>query len=163
MVGMAEITEVQLPGVGIRYEFTSADGDSVGVICHHGGRREIVVYSSDDPDRAQSVLSLANDDSRTLSELLGASQVSEAMKSMEQRIEGLALDWLEVTPASSLAGHSLADGELRSRTGASIVAVIRGDTTEPAPGPDFLLEAGDVAVAVGSPESLEQLRITLRS
>lgn len=160
---MADITEVQLPGVGIRYEFTSTDGDNVGVVCHHGGRREIVVYASDDPDRAHSVISLAADDSRTLSELLGASQVSEAMRSMEQRIEGLALDWLEVTSASSLAGRTLADGELRSRTGASIVAVIRGDTTEPAPGPDFTLEPGDVAVAVGSPEALELLRTALRS
>jgi len=160
---MADITEVQLPGVGIRYEFTSTDGDNVGVVCHHGGRREIVVYASDDPDRAHSVISLAADDSRTLSELLGASQVSEAMRSMEQRIEGLALDWLEVTSASSLAGRTLADGELRSRTGASIVAVIRGDTTEPAPGPDFVLEPGDVAVAVGSPEALELLRTALRS
>ena len=85
---MADITEVQLPGVGIRYEFTSADGDNVGVVCHHGGRREIVVYGSDDPDRAHSVISLAADDSRTLSELLGASQVSEAMRSIEKRIEG---------------------------------------------------------------------------
>ena len=160
---MADITEVQLPGVGIRYEFTSTDGDNVGVVCHHGGRREIVVYASDDPDRAHSVISLAADDSRTLSELLGASQVSEAMRSMEQRIEGLALDWLEVTAASSLAGRTLADGELRSRTGASIVAVIRGDTTEPAPGPDFVLEPGDVAVAVGSSEALELLRTALRS
>ena len=160
---MADITEIQLPGVGVRYEFTSTDGDNVGVVCHHGGRREVVVYTSDDPDRAQSVLSLAADDSRTLSELLGASQVSEAMSAMEQRIEGLALDWIEVTAVSSLAGRTLADGELRSRTGASIVAVIRGETTEPAPGPDFVLEAGDVAVAVGSPDSLEQLRIALRS
>lgn len=160
---MADITEVQLPGVGVRYEFRSTDGDNVGVVCHHGGRREIVVYSSDDPDRAQTVLSLSSDDSRTLSELMGASQVSEAMQAMEQRIEGLALDWLEVTAASSLSGRTLADGELRSRTGASIVAVIRGDTTEPAPGPDFVIEPGDVAVAVGSPESLEQLRVALRS
>lgn len=160
---MADITEIQLPGVGVRYEFTSTDGDNVGVVCHHGGRREVVVYASDDPDRAQSVLSLGADDSRTLSELLGASQVSEAMAAMEQRIEGLALDWIEVTAASSLAGRTLADGELRSRTGASIVAVIRGETTEPAPGPDFVLEASDVAVAVGSPASLEQLRIALRS
>lgn len=163
MERMAEITEVQLPGVGIRYEFTSTDGDNVGVVCHHGGRREIVVYASDDPDRANSVISLGADDSRTLSELLGASQVSEAVRSMEQRIEGLALDWLEVTEASSLAGRSLADGELRSRTGASIVAVVRGDSTEPVPGPDFVLEPGDLAVAVGSSESLEQLRTALRS
>ncbi|MDZ7674852.1 MAG: cation:proton antiporter regulatory subunit [Acidimicrobiales bacterium] len=160
---MAEITEIQLPGVGVRYEFTSADGDNVGVICHHGGRREIVVYAKDDPDRAQSVTALNADDSRTLSELLGASQVTEAMSAVEQRIEGLALDWLEIEAGSPLDGRTIGDGQLRTRTGTSVVAVIRGDSTEPAPGPEYVFHAGDVAVAVGTPDGLEQLRHELKS
>lgn len=160
---MAEITEITLPGVGVRYEFTSTDGDQVGVVCHHGGRREIVVYGADDPDRARSVLDLNADDSRTLSELLGASQVAEAMQAVQQRIDGLALEWIEVSAQSAIAGRTIGDGELRTRTGASVVAVIRGATSEPAPGPDFVLQAGDVVVAVGTPGGLEQLRVALRS
>lgn len=160
---MAEVTETQLPGVGVRYEFTTNDGDVLGVVCHHGGRREVVLYARDDPDRAQTLLGVNADDSRTLSELLGASQVAEAMGAVEQRIEGLALDWIEIEPGSPLDGRSIGDGELRTRTGCSVVAVIRGDTTEPAPGPEFGLQAGDVAVAVGTSEGLEQLRRELKS
>lgn len=160
---MAEITEIQLPGVGVRYEFITADGDNVGVVCHHSGRRELVMYARDDPDRARSLVELNAEDSRTLSELLGASQVSEAMAAVQQRIEGLVLDWIDVTEESSLAGRTIADGQLRTRTGASVVAVIRGETTEPAPEPDFVMQAGDVAVAVGTAEGLEQLRRLLRS
>jgi TrkA domain protein len=160
---VAEVTETKLPGVGIRYEFTTHDGVRLGVLHHHGGRREIVVYDEDDPDRASSVVELDADDGRTLSELLGATQVTEAVRAMQQRIEGLTLEWIELPARSSMVGQTIGTGELRSRTGASVVAVIRGETSVPAPGPEFVFEAGDVAVAVGTPEGLELLRVALRS
>lgn len=160
---MPEVTETQLPGVGVRYEFTTTDKDHVGVVHHHSGRREIVVYDRKDPDVARSVLELSADDSRTLSDLLGASQLTEAMAAVQQRIEGLTLEWIEVAEGSSMAHHSIGDGQLRTRTGASVVAVIRGDTSEPAPGPDYVMEPGDVVVAVGTADGLELLRQALRS
>jgi TrkA domain protein len=161
---MAEVTETHLPGVGVRYEFTTVDGVRLGVLHHHGGRREIVVYDEDDPDRATSVVELNADDSRTVSELLGATHVTEAVEAMrQQRIEGLTLEWIEVPDRSSMVGRTIGDGELRSRTGASVVAVIRGVDTVPAPGPDHVFAAGDVAVAVGTAEGLELLRGALRS
>jgi TrkA domain protein len=161
-VHVAEVTETQLPGVGIRYEFTTEEGTQLGVLCHHGGRREIFVYDDRDPDVARSVVRLSSGDSRTLTELLGATQISEELGAMQQRIEGVTLDWIDVSAGSSLAGRTIGEGELRTRTGVSLVAVLRDGDTEPAPGPDFVLEAGDVAVAVGTPEGLEQLRQILR-
>lgn len=160
---MAEVTETQLPGVGVRYEFRTGDRDHVGVVHHHSGRREIVVYDRKDPDVGRTVLELGADDSRTLSDLLGASQVTQALEAAQQRIEGLTLEWIEVSERSSMAHRSIGEGELRTRTGASVVAVIRGDQSEPAPAPDYVLEAGDVVVAVGTAEGLELLRLALRS
>ena len=159
---MAEVTETQLPGVGVRYEFTTGSGRKVGVLHHHSGRREIVIYDKADPDQARSVLELSADDSRTVSDLLGATQVTEALQAMQQRIEGLVLEWVDIPEQSELAGCTIGQGELRTRTGASVVAVVRGTTTEPAPGPDFVLEPGDVVVAVGTDESLQLLREALR-
>jgi TrkA domain protein len=159
---VAEVTETQLPGVGVRYEFRTSDKDHVGVVHHHSGRREIVVYDRKDPDVARSVLELDPDDSRTLSDLLGASQLTEALEVAQQRIEGLTLEWIEVDEESSMSRHSIGDGQLRTRTGASVVAVIRGSTSEPAPSPDYVLEPGDVVVAVGTAEGLELLRRALR-
>ena len=158
---MAEVTEMHLPGVGVRFEFTTTDGDRVGVLCHHSGRREIYLYDERDPDVAQAVIRLSGDDARAMTELLGATQVNEQLASM-QRIEGLNIDWIELPDDSPMAGRTIADGELRTRTGASVVAVIRDTTTEAAPGPDFAFEAGDVAVSVGTTEGLEQLRQALR-
>ena len=159
---MGEVRETRLPGVGVRYDFATADGDEVAVVCHHSGRRELVVYDDADPDQVASVLRLEQDDARTLTELLGATRVTEALDTVRQRIEGFALDWIEIDERSPLAGRTIGDGELRTRTGTSVVAVVRGETSEPAPGPDFVLAAGDVVVAVGTADGLEQLHAVLR-
>jgi TrkA domain protein len=159
---MAEVTETQLPGVGVRYEFTTADGQRVGVLSHRGGRREILVYDRRDPDAATGLLQLSAEDTQTLSELLGASQVAVGIAAAQQQIEGLAIDWLRLPQGSAFVGSTIGDGAFRTRTGVSIVAVVRGHTSVPAPEPGFRFEAGDVAVAVGTPEGLAQLRDLFR-
>ena len=157
---MPEVTEVRLPGVGVRHEYTTAEGERVGVVSHRSGRREIVVYDREDPDRCKSVLHLSPNDTQTLAELLGAPHLSEALASV-QRIEGLAIDWITVPAGSRFVGATIGDGQFRTRTGASIVAVVRRDTPLPSPGPEHRFDAGDVAVAVGTQEGLAQLRALL--
>lgn len=160
---MAEVTETQLPGVGVRHDFTTGDGEQVGVLTHRSGRREILLYSQDDPDQCTTVLHLSANDTRTLAELLGASQVSEAISSVQQRVEGLVIDWIGVPAHSAFVGSTIADGRFRTRTGASVIAVLRGSTTIPAPEADFVFESGDVVVGVGTPEGLTELRSLLTS
>jgi TrkA domain protein len=155
---MPEVRETRLPGVGVRHEFTTAGDERVAVLSHRSGRREIVLYDKEDPDAAATVLHLSRDDTRTLAELLGGSQVSEAVAAVQQQIEGLAIDWITVPPSSRFAHATIAEGGFRTRTGASIVAVVRGDTTIPAPGPEHQFDAGDIVVAVGTAEGLGQLR-----
>lgn len=157
---MRKITEVQLPGVGVRYEFTSARGERVAVVAHRGGRQDLALYDQDDADTCRTMVELDAEDAATLASILGAPQVAASASAM-QRIEGLAIDWVTVGERSSAAGATLAAGQYRSQTGVSIVAVIRREQTIPAPDPDFALAAGDVAVAVGTPEGLTQLRALL--
>ena len=159
---MTEVTETHLPGVGVRYDFTTAEGDTTGILRHHTGRRDIILYDRHDLDRAYSIVELTNDETHTLTELLGASHVSEALGAIQQRIEGLVLEWIDLDHGSPLAGRSIGEGELRKRTGASVVAVIRGTTSIPAPGPEEVLQVGDVVVVVGTDEALDALRTLLR-
>jgi len=153
---MARITETPLPGVGVRHEFVSTSGQRLAIVSHRTGRRELAVYRSDDPDACTTVLELDAEDTAVLAEILGAPTVAASVNAM-QRIEGLALDWLSVESPSAAAGTTIGAGRYRSRTGASIVAVIRGEETLAAPGPQFELRVGDVVVAVGSTEGLQQL------
>jgi TrkA domain protein len=51
----------------------------------------------------------------------------------------------------------LGDTQARTRTGASIVAVIRGGVAAVSPGPAFVLIAGDLLVTVGTREGVDQV------
>ena len=158
---MPEVSETPLPGVGVRHEFVTAGGERVAVLTHRTGRRELAIYDRADPDACSAVLHLSSNDTHTLAELLGASVVHEAVTAVQQRLEGLAIDWVTVLATSPFVGATIAEGEFRTRTGASIVAVVRGETTIPAPGPDHRFEAGEVVVAVGTADGLAQLRTLL--
>ena len=158
---MPEVSETPLPGVGVRHEFITAGGERVAVVTHRTGRREVAVYDRGDRDAGTTVLHLSPDDTRTLAELLGASPVSETVAAVQQQLEGLAIDWVTLPAGSPFVGATIGQGAFRSRTGASVVAVLRGATTLPAPGPDHRFESGDVVVAVGTTEGLAQLRALL--
>lgn len=158
---MSVVRETKLPGVGVRHEFTTEDGADVAVIVHHDGRREIMTYEQDDPDACSSLVTLSEPDTQTMAEILGVSHVAETVGSVRQDIEGLAIEWVELSAGSDLAGASIGAGKFRSRTGASIVAVIRNDQPIPAPGADFVLSSGDMLVAVGTHDGLLALRSLL--
>lgn len=152
---MPKIEETSLPGVGIRHDFTAEDGSRIGVVHHRTGRRELFFCSAEDPDAVSHSLNLSDDDSHALSEALGGSTVIENLYSLQQQIEGLAIDWLMVTPDSPYAGKTIGDARIRTRTGVSVVAVIRGEQGYPAPGPDFVIEAKDTLVVVGTSEGIK--------
>ncbi|MEL6984073.1 MAG: cation:proton antiporter regulatory subunit [Actinomycetota bacterium] len=158
---MADVRETTLPGVGVRHEFVTEEGRTVGVLVHHDGRRDILIYGVDDPDTCTTTLALSANDSRTMDELLGGSRITEVNNVVQHEIEGLSIEWITVAPQSPAAGHSIGEGAYRTRTGASIVAVIRAEQPVPAPGPEFEFDADDVVVAVGTAEGLAALRVLL--
>lgn len=152
---MSEIEEFNLPGVGIRYEFTTKNGERVAVLSHRGGRRELFVGDPKDPDTFREVADLAEDESRALAELLGGTRVTQHLTDLRQAVEGLAIDWLPVKPGSPYDGRTIGDSRMRSRTGVSIVAVLRGDEPFPAPGPEFEIAGEDTLVVVGTSKGIE--------
>lgn len=160
---MTDIHEVKLPGVGVRYEFQTAEGKRIGVISHRSGMREIYVSRSDDPDEFKRVLGLSTGDARTLAELLGATRVAQQLAELQQHIEGLVIDWLPVREDSPYVGRTIGDARIRTRTAVSVVAIVRGDEAVPAPGPDARLESGDYLVVVGTAHGVERAVEVLRT
>lgn len=67
----------------------------------------------------------------------------------------LDLAWIELLPGSSLVDQTIGTAQIRTRTGVSVVAVIREGTTTSNPGPDFTFTAGDRVAIVGD---LQQAR-----
>ncbi|WP_206808498.1 TrkA C-terminal domain-containing protein [Paradesulfitobacterium ferrireducens] len=65
---------------------------------------------------------------------------------------------IEVGKGSSAIGKTLRELEIRERTGTTIVAVVRNGFEQFSPAADFVLEAGDVLLAVGNNEGQEKLQ-----
>jgi TrkA domain protein len=147
-----EIRETKLPGVGIEFDFRTDAGDHVGVISRHSGRREVVVYDADDPDAVGTHLELNPAESAALAELLGGTRITAQLAALSAEIEGLFIDWLPL--GEGFSPMSIADTEMRTRTGSSVIAIIRGGAAVPAPGPDDVLEPGDTVVLVGTKEGI---------
>jgi TrkA domain protein len=152
-----EIQETALPGVGLRHDFTTRAGRQLGVMSYRTGRRDLLLYERDDPDATQEVIRLTQEEADTLADLLGATRLTGRLAELQQRIEGLAIDWLPIRPDSPYAGQAIADTQARSRTGVSIVAIVRGDGAIPAPTPDVGLEPGDTLVVVGTTKGVKDL------
>lgn len=148
--------------MGVRYDFVTGRGSRLGVLHHRTGRRELLIYDPRDPDTCREVIALNEDDSRTLAELLGGSRVAEALDHLQQ-VEGLAIDWLTINEGSPFANGMIGDTQARSRTGVSVVAVLRGDEAFPAPGPEFAIRPGDTLLVVGTPRGIEQLAVLLHT
>lgn len=153
-----DIHETLLPGVGLRYEFTNADGDRVGVIAYRKGRFEFFVSTAADPDRAQRVFRLTESEADALAQLLGAPRMVESFADLTREIPGLEAGQVEVAAGSRYAGRPLGDTRARTRTGASVVAIVRGDGVVASPGPDEPLRAGDVLVVIGTADGIGGVR-----
>jgi TrkA domain protein len=160
---VADVDETQLPGMGVRYEFTTEAGVHLGVLVHRSGRRDVMVYSAEDPDECAMTIVLRPDDARTISELLGASRVAEHLAKVQQQVEGLALEWIKVEPGSEYAGKSLSEAAIHSETGVSVVALLDGADVTPAPGADDVLAPGSTVVAIGTSEGIDDLTRLLKA
>jgi TrkA domain protein len=145
-----DLIETALPGVGVRYEFTTADGDHLGVLVRRDGHRDLLVYEQEDPDACSASFVLNNEESAAIVELFGGSRVTERLSDLRHEVEGLAIEWVSIESDSPLARRTIGDGRIRTQTGASVVAVLRGDQSIPGPGPDFVLEHADIVLVVGS-------------
>ena len=152
---MRKVTETDLPGVGVRFDLQTDSGRAVGVVVHQSGRRDLVVYDDRDVDRAAESVVLSEDEGHTLGEILGGSPVLEHLDDAVHRLEDLVISWVKISPRSSLAGQTLAEGTLRTRTGAGVVALVTDSGSIPIPAGTERLEPGDTAVVVGVPAAVK--------
>ena len=61
-------------------------------------------------------------------------------------------EWVRLPENSVMVGKTVGDLRIRSKTGASVVALVRGDDLLPYPGPDIAFKDGDVVGVLGTPD-----------
>ncbi|HEX8336070.1 MAG TPA: NAD-binding protein, partial [Pyrinomonadaceae bacterium] len=77
------------------------------------------------------------------------------MSEIADVLAGASTETLVVGAESAGAGRTIGELELRSRTGASVIALVRDGRTEINPGPGLRLESEDVIVLLGTPEQVD--------
>ncbi len=88
--------------------------------------------------------------------LRGLHLQGKRLDELSQFLEGTTTDIFLLTENSPAIGRSLDEIELRSRTGVTVIAIVRGGQSTYNPGPDFSLATGDVLVLLGSHKGLDE-------
>lgn len=152
MDAQAHPTKTTLPGIGLRYDLVTASGQHVSVVVHNDGRRFLGFHTPEDDDECQASVPLGQNEAAALAQLL----VPERIDPVRGEIEiDLVTEHIPVTARSPYSGRTLGDTQARSRTGASIVAVLRRIGATPSPTPDFRFAIGDTLVVVGTREGVD--------
>lgn len=147
----AHASSTRLPGIGTRYDLVTDAGKHVSLVAHTDGRRMLGFHDPEDDDRCADSATLSPAEAATLAHLLTPAPVAP-----DDDLEiDLVTEQLVIGPRSPYGGRTLGDTQARTRTGASIVAVLRRTGAVPSPTPDFRFATGDVLVVVGTREGVD--------
>lgn len=149
-----DVREHDLPGVGKKFALRTDEGDRMTVIIHNTGAREIYHFKRGE-DYPFHAVRLSDPEARKLGAILGGAYFQPPVaESMDMVLEQLSVEWFKVEPGSDLDGKTLAETEIRKRTGASVIAILRDGEALPNPQPDERIQATDTLMVVGDREQV---------
>jgi TrkA domain protein len=157
-----KVRETALPGVGKKFSLTLHSGDELVIVIHTTGERELFLFPRD-ADEPCAVIPLTDSEAREVALILGgAAYEPTPLHQAELVLKGLVLEWLTVSQDSPLASHTIADLQIRKRTGVSVIAIKRGERIIPNPDPNEKFEVGDLVLLVGTGEQMRRFQETFR-
>jgi K+/H+ antiporter YhaU regulatory subunit KhtT len=144
------VEQTTLPGIGVRHDLITSSGRRIGVVSHRNGRRDLVLYDDDDPDACRADIPLTDDEAEALADILGASLMLGQLSGLRQQAAGLLTEQISIPAGSPYVGRRLGDTKARTRTSASIVAVLREREVIASPDPTFRFEliGGGIALCI---------------
>lgn len=149
-----DVHEHDLPGVGKKFAINTGEGDRMTVIIHNTGHREIYHFKKGE-DYPFYAVRLGDAEARQLGAILGGAYFQPPVaESMDMVMEQLSIEWQRVDPDSPLAGKTIQEAAIRQKTGASVIAILRGGKAHPNPQPDEGIRAGDTLMVVGDREQV---------
>ena len=159
-----EIKTGDLPGIGKRYSFETAEGDNLVVILHQSGHREIYHFAGSDEDEPDFVLKLNDEEARQLGTLLlGVDYQPVADDRVELLLKSVRIEWVPVSPDSELANKRIIDSCIRTKTGATIIGIQRDEDIIGSPDIDEVILPGDTLMIIGNREQTKSLESLCQS
>lgn len=153
-----EIRERELPGVGVRYEADLSPEETVAVLIHNTGRRDLYYRDGDETVDFEHVVELTDSQARALRLLLvGAYYQPVPAQAGEVTPTDEHTKWYQVAEDAPAVGKSLGDLGVGDETNAAVLAIIRRGDRTVHPSEDFVLQVDDHLVAIGDQTAHEKL------
>lgn len=131
------------------------EGGNTAVIVRGDGSRQVYHFLKDE-DRPFDVMTFDEDEAQQLANLMGQPLVAApSLEKLDLALGALEIEWIKLRADSPLVGKTLKDVRLRTRTGASLIAIMRGSQAIPNPDIDLPFQRDDTLVIIGSPEQCE--------
>lgn len=153
-----EVREVTLPGVGKKYVMGLRAGGSMAVVVRPDGERQLHHFL-EHADRPRDVVRVDAEEAQQLANLLGRPVVqAPSVEDLDLVFGAMEIDWVPLGAASPLAGRALGASQMRQRTGASVIAILRDGRALANPDIDTVFEPGDTLLLIGSPAQTHAAR-----
>jgi TrkA domain protein len=157
---MATIRESDLPGIGRKFQVQTRNGETLVIIVHDTGQRELYHIAAHAPDKILSRIELDDTEARQVAGIVGGMTYRPtALEAVEMAFEDMVIEWFKVEPGYAAVGKSIAELQVRQQTGAMIIALIDPEkVTQINPGPEQVMHTGATLVVVGSREQVQACR-----
>ncbi|PLR96881.1 cation:proton antiporter regulatory subunit [Bacillus sp. T33-2] len=152
------IREIDLPGIGRKFELVTRNNEKVVIVIHDDGRREMYHFDEDHEESISSVI--FNDaESRQLAAILGGIVYKpQALETIEMALEGLSIEWFKVEPGAKAARKSIGDIDIRNNYNVTVIAILKRNLKKLlSPGPEAVIHEGDTLVLSGERAELKRL------
>jgi len=153
------LQSLDLPGIGTRYELDSDKGDTVSAIYMKSGAVQLYVLprGADEP----CMVELNRTEARRVGSVLTGALMESEPEGVEIAFSALADLRISVHTypvPRQLVGSCIGDLRIRTRTGATIIAVSHGGGEEVTinPPPGYVFSKGDAMVAIGEHDQLKR-------
>ena len=123
---MNSVKMADLPGVGKKISFETADKQKIVLIIHHSGKRDLYFFQDADEDEADYFLTLTSEETRELgAQLLGAAYHPVDDDQMQIFQKQLVMEWIKLAPGSPFVDKQIGESRIRTHTGASVIAQVK--------------------------------------
>ncbi|AQY42676.1 cation:proton antiporter regulatory subunit [Bacillus thuringiensis] len=152
------IRESELPGIGYKFHIVTKDNNKMVIVIHDDGRREMYHFDSDHEESIFSV-SLCDSEARKLAAILGGMVYKpQALETIEMAFEGITIEWFKVENKAFAIEKTIGQLEIRKIYNVTVIAIIRENMKKLFnPGPESVIENGDMLVVSGERNEVKKL------
>ncbi len=154
-----QIRHIEIPRVGQKYTLTTQKGNQAILIFHRNGQKEFY-FTPEADDEPELGLELTDEEARIMGALLLGidyrSEKDEVKEDSQQCFENILVEWIILSPKAELANQTIAEAEIRSRTGVTIIALERDGEMQGSPDINKKLIVGDRIMVTGTEEDIKK-------